>query len=163
MGNRDFSKGEGWEEKHFGSNEVKSLEVVGEGDLTKQMKFVSPDDGNAEDRTVFEIALPGRCRRARVCSSGFTLWRSFRRWWRARATNATSDGRAVVSKGWGVWNGRGTVTSFMRHGIFCGLWHLRREADLAGKVECGLQRRADRGQGERRRHADVKLPCRGRA
>jgi hypothetical protein len=58
MGNRDFSKGEGWEEKHFGSNEVKSLEVVGEGDLTKQMKFVSPDDGNAEDRTVFEIALP---------------------------------------------------------------------------------------------------------
>ena len=58
MGNRDFSKGEGWEEKHFGSNEVKSLEVVGEGDLTKQMKFVSPDDGNASDRTVFEVALP---------------------------------------------------------------------------------------------------------
>ena len=26
--------------------------------MTRQMKFVSPDDGNANDRTVFEIALP---------------------------------------------------------------------------------------------------------
>jgi len=47
-----------WRDKHFGSNEVKSLEIVGSGDVTKQMKFVSPDDGNADDRTVFEIALP---------------------------------------------------------------------------------------------------------
>jgi len=31
---------------------------VGFGDVTRQMKFVSPDDGNANDRTVFEIALP---------------------------------------------------------------------------------------------------------
>jgi hypothetical protein len=48
----------GWDEKHFGSNEVKSLEIVGSGDVTKQIKFVSPDDSNAADRTVFEIALP---------------------------------------------------------------------------------------------------------
>ncbi len=57
-GQRDAPKGAGWEDKHFGSNEVKSLEIVGAGDVTKQMKFISPDDGNADDRTVFEIALP---------------------------------------------------------------------------------------------------------
>jgi hypothetical protein len=57
-GQRDSEKDEGWEDKHFGSNEVKSLEIVGSGDVTKQMKFVAPDDGNVNDRTVFEIALP---------------------------------------------------------------------------------------------------------
>ena len=61
-GQRDSPKGKPWEEKHRGSNEVKSLEIVDAGgkasDLTKQIKFISPDDGNADDRTVFEIALP---------------------------------------------------------------------------------------------------------
>ena len=57
-GDRDVEAGSGWNDKHFGSNEVKSLEIVGSGDVTRQMKFVSPDDGNANDRTVFEIALP---------------------------------------------------------------------------------------------------------
>ncbi len=57
-GQRDTQAGEAWDDKHFGSNEVKSLEIVGAGDVTKQMKFISPDDGNADDRTVFEIALP---------------------------------------------------------------------------------------------------------
>jgi Peptidase family M1 domain len=57
-GQRDAPKGSAWEEKHFGSNEVKSLEIVGVGDVTQKMKFISPDDHNAEDRTVFEIALP---------------------------------------------------------------------------------------------------------
>ena len=58
IGQRDAEKGTAWEDKHFGSNEVKSFEVVGQGDLTKQMKFISPDDGNADDHTVFEVALP---------------------------------------------------------------------------------------------------------
>jgi hypothetical protein len=56
-GQRDDA-GTAWEDKHYGSNEVKSLEVVGVGDLTKQIKFISPDDGNPDDRTVFEIVLP---------------------------------------------------------------------------------------------------------
>ncbi|HWR34408.1 MAG TPA: M1 family metallopeptidase [Clostridia bacterium] len=55
-GSRD-SKGK-WDEKLAASNEIKSLEVVGMGDLTKQMKFISPDDGNPDDRTVFEVQLP---------------------------------------------------------------------------------------------------------
>ncbi len=89
-GSRDEAKGEGWDDKHYGSNEVKSLEVIGEGDLTKQMKFVSPDDGNADDHTVFEIALPKPLPPGRACSSGFILWRSSLRLWRALVTNATS-------------------------------------------------------------------------
>ena len=61
-GQRDSPKGKPWDEKHHGSNDVKSLEMVGANgkafDLTKQIKFIAPDDGNADDRTVFEIALP---------------------------------------------------------------------------------------------------------
>ncbi len=58
IGQRDSAKGAGWNGKHFGSNEVKSLEIVGVGDVTRQMKFISPDDGNPDDRTAFEIVPP---------------------------------------------------------------------------------------------------------
>ena len=37
-----------WSEKYRASATVKSLEVVGMGDLTSQIKFVAPDDGNAD-------------------------------------------------------------------------------------------------------------------
>ena len=47
-----------WKPENSGSNDVTSLEVEGMGDLTKQMKFVSPDDGNPDDKTVFEVQLP---------------------------------------------------------------------------------------------------------
>jgi len=47
-----------WDPKHYGAIEVKSLEVEGQGDLAKQMRFIQPDDGNADDRTVFEVKLP---------------------------------------------------------------------------------------------------------
>ncbi len=53
---RDFEGS--WESKYTGSNTVSSLEVVGIGDLTKQMKFISPDDGNSADKTVFDVVLP---------------------------------------------------------------------------------------------------------
>ena len=48
----------GWDPKNNGSSDISSLEVIGMGDLTKQVKFVSPDDGNPDDRTVIDIALP---------------------------------------------------------------------------------------------------------
>jgi hypothetical protein len=57
-GNFRTSRLEEWKPKDFGSNEVTSFEVVGIGDLTKQMKFISPDDGNPDDKTVFEVQLP---------------------------------------------------------------------------------------------------------
>jgi hypothetical protein len=49
---------EAWDPKLRGSSDVISLEVVGMGELTKQIKFVSPDDGNPDDKTVMEVALP---------------------------------------------------------------------------------------------------------
>lgn len=53
-GNRELK----WDEKYRASAEVKSLEVAGMGDLTSQIKFIAPDDGNPEDRTVFQVKLP---------------------------------------------------------------------------------------------------------
>lgn len=51
---------EGFEfkDKYKASVGVTSLEAVGMGDVTSQMKFISPDDGNASDKTVFEVKLP---------------------------------------------------------------------------------------------------------
>ncbi len=54
---RDRSQFE-WKDKYRASAEVKSLEVVGQGDLTSQIHFISPDDGNPDDRTVFQVKLP---------------------------------------------------------------------------------------------------------
>ena len=47
-----------WKPSDYGSNVVSSFEVVGMGDLTSQMKFISPDDGNPDDKTVFQVKLP---------------------------------------------------------------------------------------------------------
>src|SRR5271157_5542725 len=61
-GHRDSSfrssQFESWDPEDYGSNEVTFFEVVGMADLTKQMKFISPDDGNPDDKTVFEVQLP---------------------------------------------------------------------------------------------------------
>jgi hypothetical protein len=54
---RDRSSFE-WKDKYKASAEVKSLEVIGMGDLTSQIKFIAPDDGNPDDRTVFQVKLP---------------------------------------------------------------------------------------------------------
>ena len=56
-GNRDTSYAK-WEEKELGSEDIKSFEVVGQGDLTQQLQFVQPDDGNRDDRTVVDVHLP---------------------------------------------------------------------------------------------------------
>jgi hypothetical protein len=47
-----------WDPKYRGAIEVKSLSADGAGDLTSQIRFIHPDDDNAEDRTVFEVKLP---------------------------------------------------------------------------------------------------------
>lgn len=54
---RDHSTFE-WKDKYKASAEVKSLEAVGMGDLTSQIKFISLDDNNPDDRTVFQVKLP---------------------------------------------------------------------------------------------------------
>ncbi len=57
LGNRDTSY-EKWEDKQFGAEEIKSFEVVGQGDLTQQLQFIQPDDGNKDDKTVVDVHLP---------------------------------------------------------------------------------------------------------
>jgi Peptidase family M1 domain len=51
---RDFEL----KDKYKASAEIKSIEVAGMGNLTLQIKFVAPDDGNPDDRTVFQVKLP---------------------------------------------------------------------------------------------------------
>ncbi|MFZ1138305.1 MAG: M1 family metallopeptidase [Candidatus Sulfotelmatobacter sp.] len=53
-GSRDVAY-EKWEEKEYGSEEIKSLEVVGQGDATGQLQFIAPDDGNKDDKTVVDV------------------------------------------------------------------------------------------------------------
>jgi hypothetical protein len=52
---QDFEK---WDPKSFGSEEIKSFEVVGQGDFTNQLQFIHPDDDNKDDRTVMQVHLP---------------------------------------------------------------------------------------------------------
>src|SRR5258708_39291708 len=56
MGSRDTSY-EKWEDKEYGSEDIKSLEVVGQGDLTGKMQYIQPDDGNKDDKTVADVRL----------------------------------------------------------------------------------------------------------
>jgi hypothetical protein len=56
LGNRDMEY-EKWEDKEYGAEEIKSLEVVGQGDLTSELQFIQPDDGNKDDKSVADIHL----------------------------------------------------------------------------------------------------------
>jgi hypothetical protein len=42
----------------WGSIDIKRLQIVGGADLTQAIRFIQPDDGNADDQTVIEVALP---------------------------------------------------------------------------------------------------------
>jgi Peptidase family M1 domain len=57
MGSRDTSYAK-WEDKDFGSEEIKSIEVVGQGDLTSKLHYIAPDDGNKDDKTVIDLPVP---------------------------------------------------------------------------------------------------------
>jgi Peptidase family M1 domain len=56
MGTRDTSYQE-WEPKEYGSEDIKSIEVVGQGDLTQNLQFIAPDDGNKDDKTVVDLRV----------------------------------------------------------------------------------------------------------
>jgi Peptidase family M1 domain len=57
MGSRDTGY-DHWDPKEYGSEEIKSFEAVGQGDLTKELHYIAPDDGNKDDKTVTEVKLP---------------------------------------------------------------------------------------------------------
>ena len=56
MGSRDTGY-EKWDDKDYGSEDIKSLELVGQGDLTAQLHYIAPDDGNKDDKTVVDLPL----------------------------------------------------------------------------------------------------------
>src|ERR1700691_527921 len=56
MGSRDTSY-EKWADKDYGSGEIKSIEVVGQGDLTAKLHYIAPDDGNKDDKTVIDLPV----------------------------------------------------------------------------------------------------------
>lgn len=59
-GKRETTRGqnfETWDSKNYGAEEIKSFEVVGQGDLTSQLQYVHPDDDNKDDRTVVQVHL----------------------------------------------------------------------------------------------------------
>jgi hypothetical protein len=56
-GSRDVAYDK-WEDKEYGSEEIKSLEVVGQGDLTSKVQYIQPDDGNKDDKTVVDVHIP---------------------------------------------------------------------------------------------------------
>jgi Peptidase family M1 domain len=47
-----------WDPKEYGSEEIKSIELVGQGDLTSQLHYIAPDDGNKDDKTVVDLPVP---------------------------------------------------------------------------------------------------------
>jgi len=55
-GTRDTSYDK-WEAKEYGSEEIKNIEVVGQGDLTSKLHYIQPDDGNKDDKTVTDLPL----------------------------------------------------------------------------------------------------------
>jgi len=54
MGSRDTGY-TSWDDKDYGSEEIKTIEVVGQGDLTKNLQYIAPDDGNKDDKTVIDL------------------------------------------------------------------------------------------------------------
>jgi hypothetical protein len=56
MGTRDTGYQE-WEAKDYGSEDIKSIEVIGQGDLTQNLQYIAPDDGNNDDRTVVDLRV----------------------------------------------------------------------------------------------------------
>jgi hypothetical protein len=47
-----------WDPKEYGSEDIISIEVVGQGDVTKNLQFIAPDDGNKDDKTVVDVHVP---------------------------------------------------------------------------------------------------------
>jgi len=48
----------GWNPNNYGASEIRSFEIVDQGDLTSQLQFTHPDDGNQDDRSVVQVRPP---------------------------------------------------------------------------------------------------------
>src|SRR5579864_6742697 len=57
QGSRDIDY-EHWMSSDYGSDEITRIEVVGQGDLTRKLQYIQPDDDNRDDKTVLDLHLP---------------------------------------------------------------------------------------------------------
>jgi hypothetical protein len=63
VGSRDTAYAK-WEDKDYGSEDIKHIFVLGAGDqggdldMTNDLKYIQPDDGNKDDRTVVDVPVP---------------------------------------------------------------------------------------------------------
>ena len=62
VGSRDTAYAK-WEDKDYGSEDIKHIFVLGTGDqggvdMTNDLKYIQPDDGNKDDRTVVDVPVP---------------------------------------------------------------------------------------------------------
>jgi hypothetical protein len=57
-GSRGAPPGHGQDARRFGYAQVKSVRLASGADLTPTMRYVQPDDGNPDDRTVMEVQTP---------------------------------------------------------------------------------------------------------
>ena len=55
-GSRDMAYDK-WDEKEYGSETISKIEVEGQGDLTSQLHYIQPDDGNKDDKTVIDLPV----------------------------------------------------------------------------------------------------------
>jgi hypothetical protein len=63
VGSRDTAYAK-WEDKDYGSEDIRYIFVLGQGDqggdldMTNDLKYIQPDDGNKNDRTVVDVPVP---------------------------------------------------------------------------------------------------------
>ena len=145
-----------WDDKRSGSNDVISLEVVGMGDLTKQIKFTSPDDGNADDKTVMEVALP----RPVEPGQDVTFKIKFRATFPEVLARTGYKRTFLLAGQWfpkiGVW----WKNAWNCHQFHA--WYFRREADTAVEFQRGGYGSADGRIGPPGWHQDTCIPGRRR-
>ena len=131
-GSRDTSY-EKWEDKDYGSEEIKSLEVVGQGDLTSQLHYIQPDDGNKDDKTVVDLRVAEADCAGRVRSVQDRIPDQVSRDAGALGMEARfRAGRTMVSEGWRVLARSVELPSVSRHDrVLRRLRRVRRQADGA--------------------------------
>ena len=145
-----------WRERRRGAPkivpaiDISSLTITGgaiaPADLTRQMRFIAPDDGNEDDRTVMAVALPEPVGPGETSRSTSRLRRRSRAPSRAPAPSATTSSRPMVPEDRRARRGRHLELPSIscRHGVFLRFRRVRRAHDRAARVAAGGHRRRAR-------------------
>ena len=147
----------------WGWIDLTNIRIIGTdgaaGDVTNQLRFIAPDDGNAADRTVAEVPLgravaPGAGGQRSDCLvvTRAENVRANRRDWKFLFC------RAVVPQDRRARGHRLELPSVPRvDGVFRRLRNLRRAPDRSARMDRRRDRTRARSQGRGRRHDDASL------